>query len=225
MSTKQRFLNRLRLLASALNPFPHASGYQFVLGQVPQTAEEQLEKFFRRFEVLPLELQYFITDFMLRRCVMVVCEYVIYAAGFDTRLESTVPPPADTDAKTHEQALLKQYGWVKDFVDEINKQINLDEIIFSAAVQMCLYGRAAFEIIRDKQGIPVRLNVLEVHPDKPDAIKPVVDEHTGKLVKFTLKTRDGEIIYRPEEILYFVNTDLDSSYYGLSDVIPALPAC
>jgi hypothetical protein len=225
MSTKQRFLNRLRLLASALNPFPHASGYQFVLGQVPQTAEEQLEHFFRRFEILPLELQYFITDFMLRRCVMVVSEYVIYAAGFDTRLESTAPPPPDTDAKTYDETLLKQYGWIKDFVDGVNKQVNLDDIIFSAALQMCLYGRAAFEIVRDTQGVPVRLNVLPVHPDHAETLKPIIDKHTGRLVKFTLKTRNGDITYRPEEILYFVNTDLDSTYYGLSDVTPALPAC
>jgi hypothetical protein len=223
MGAKQQFKHRIRLLANALNPF--FSGNQLIIGKVPLTAEEQLDRFYRRYEVLPLELQYFITDFMLRRCVMAVSEYVIYAAGFDTKLESTMPPPAGTDAKTYDEKVLVEYGWVKDFIDDINKRVNLDEIIFSAALQMCLYGRAAFEILRDPKGIPVRLNVLEVHPDKPNSLKPVVDEKNGKLKKYVIKTQNGELTYRPDEILYFVNTDFEGAYMGLSDVIPALPSC
>jgi len=233
MTLRQRFAGRMRLLASALSPFSQASGNQFFIGKKPLTADDHLATYYKRFSILPLELQYFITDVMLRRCVVAVANFTIYVKGFDTKLEATKPPPDKTDAKTHNEALIKQYGWVKDFVDDINKTVNLDNLIFSAALTMEFYGRAAYEIVRDRKDIPVMLNALEVCPDRPDNLKPVINERTKKVVKYVIKRGDKEEVYRPEDVLYFVNLDINDSQYGLrydqvyalGDVTPALPAC
>ena len=101
---------------------------------------------------------------------------------------------------------------VKEKIDEINKRLNLDNALFVAQIKRSVYGNAAFEIVRDGEGYPTRLLSLQ-----STRIKPDIDEnwsHTG----YTY--RGQKAFYRPEDVLYFTNLELESDRQGLSDLEP-----
>ncbi|MCK4318319.1 phage portal protein, partial [Candidatus Bathyarchaeota archaeon] len=101
---------------------------------------------------------------------------------------------------------------VKDKIDEINKRLNLDSILFVAQIKRSVYGKAAFEIIRDGEGYPTRLLSLQ-----STRIKPDIDENWS-LTGYTY--RGQKAFYRPEDVLYFTNLELESDRQGLSDLEP-----
>ena len=116
-------------------------------------------------------------------------------SGFETILE-----PADANPE------------LKEKIDQINKQLNLDHALYTAQIKRDIYGKAAFEIIRDKQGTPEKLLSLQSTKIKPD-----LDEdwnHTG----FTYKAKKG--FYQPEDVLYFTNLEIESDLQGLSELEP-----
>jgi hypothetical protein len=101
---------------------------------------------------------------------------------------------------------------IKTSIDQINKKLNLDRVLYTAQINRSIYGKAAFEIVRDRHNTPIRLLTLESNKIKPD-IDPNWD-----LASYTYKGEKG--FYQPSDILYFTNQEITSNHHGLSDIEP-----
>lgn len=168
--------------------------------------------------IKPAEYRWFRRDELVRRCIIINAAYACFAAGFETKLE-----PVDKDlSEKQKEELLTKYAYIKTYVDQVNKQINLDNKLFIATVKRSLYGKAAFEVVYDSKKEPIWL--LSLNSNK---LKAKISEKTWALVGFTYEGRE-RIEYKPEEVLFFVNLQLEDdeeSYEGLSDVEPILSVC
>lgn len=101
---------------------------------------------------------------------------------------------------------------LKERIDDVNKKINLDKALYIAQIKRSIHGKAAFEIIRDKQEIPTKLLPLQ-----STQIKPEVDENWN-LTGFTYKGKKN--FYTPEDVFYLTNLELESNHLGLSELEP-----
>ncbi|MCL1977609.1 MAG: phage portal protein [Candidatus Bathyarchaeota archaeon] len=210
----------IRRLFASLNPFSGRGNSGFV--QLVQTVsdEDKLSAHFDKFNGLPDELKYYKTVPMLRRCIDILAGYVASAGGFDTVLE-----PAFSLEEQQKDVYLQKYSHVKAYVDEINKKVNLDHILFVACVKMCLYGKAGFKKVLDSTGVPCRLHVLPVANSDHQELQPVLNELSKELEGFKIQSSDGAIEYKVSDVLYFVNTDLSGNWQGISDLDELVPVC
>jgi len=101
---------------------------------------------------------------------------------------------------------------IKTEIDQINKQVNLDKILYTAQINRSIHGKAAFEIIRDRHNTPTRL--LPLNSTK---IKPDLDENWN-LTGYTYQGKEG--FYQQDEILYFTNHETQPNHQGISDIEP-----
>ena len=157
------------------------------------------------YEGMPEGYRWFRQDELLRKCIVTNAYFATMSAGFETVLEAT----GDADPG--------DYAFVKERVDEFNKQVNMDLILFVAQVKRSIYGKAGFEIVLDGDGDPSRLIPLQ-----SDRLKPNVSKD-WRLTGFRYEGRDG--FYDPDEVLYFVNLQLEADYEGLGDVEPVVNIC
>jgi len=139
--------------------------------------------------------------------------------SFDTILEPGPAAPTDFESEEAKQAYLDHYSEVKSHADKINTSVNLDLALRIAVVKAKIYGRAAFEIEFERQGKPWTSQPTRLVPLRSTEITPDVDDGWN-LTGFTYEGKRG--FYTPEEILYFVNSDLDGDWEGLSDIEPVL---
>ncbi|MBA7588088.1 hypothetical protein ES708_30136 [subsurface metagenome] len=72
--------------------------------------------------------RWFRQDEMVRRCVTVNSYVATMTAGFETELEAT--DPTGTLTKEQKEEIVKKYSYVKEFVDKINKKVNMDNTLF-----------------------------------------------------------------------------------------------
>ena len=142
------------------------------------------------------DYRWFRQDELIRRCVATNALFAT-ASGFETTLESEGPD---------------DYASIKEAVDETNKRVNLDKALHDAQVKRSIHGRAAYEIVRNSRELPQRLIPLSSTQIRPD-----LDEHWSH-TGFTYQGQRG--FYKPEEVLYLTNLDLEADYVGLSDVEP-----
>ncbi|MGQ9543693.1 MAG: phage portal protein [Candidatus Bathyarchaeia archaeon] len=147
-------------------------------------------------------------NFLVRKAIDSLAFWSV-KEGFETVLEPAIDPDED----------IEQYSWVKDQVDRINHIVNLDNILRVAIVKMKIYGRAAFEIEFELAGKPWTSQPVRLIPLDSTQIRPDIDEGWN-LTGYTYEGMKG--FYTPEEILYFVNSDLEGDLVGLSDVEPVL---
>lgn len=154
--------------------------------------------------------RWFRQDEMVRRCLVVNAYFATLTAGFETELEA-VGDLSDAE----KERVVEKYGYVKEFVDEINKQVNLDSILFVSQIKRSIYGNAAWEIVTEKDGkTPAWLLSLE-----SERIKPEIDEDTWELLSYKINNVPA---YEPEKVLYFTNMQLESDKVGLSDIEPVV---
>jgi len=106
---------------------------------------------------------------------------------------------------------------LKDEIDSMNKQLNLDQVLYVAQVKRSIYGKAGFEVVLGSNKLPVELLSLQ-----SDKLKPDVDEN-WELTGYTYKGKQG--FYEPDEVLYFSNLQLESDLLGLSDIEPVRSVC
>jgi len=142
------------------------------------------------------DYRWFRQDELTRRCIATNALFAT-AGGFETTLEAESP---------------EEYASIKEAVDDANKRVNLDKLLHDAQVKRSIHGRAAYEIVKNSRGLPQRLIPLSSTQIRPD-----LDEqwnHTG----FTYQGQRG--FYKPDEVLYLTNLDLEADYMGLSDVEP-----
>jgi len=161
----------------------------------------------------PDAYRWFRRDELVRRCIITNASVACFAAGFETELEA-----ADENLSEEEKAaIVEQFSYVKAYVDQINKQVNLDNILFIAQVKRSIYGKAAFEIVLDKKGAPDWL--LSLQSTKLKAL--VSDDWTLKGFDY-----NGELNkYKAQEVLYFVNLQLENDYVGIDEVEPVTAVC
>ncbi|MDR2699293.1 MAG: phage portal protein [Nitrososphaerota archaeon] len=183
--------------------------------------EKQLKLWETRFAKKTLEEKCYLTTPKLRRCIDVLAGFIV-AAGFDTEIACTDKTLTKEELATFQT----KYTYVKAYVDHINSLVNLDQISFTAIVQMCINGKAGFEKSSNKEGEIDKLIVLPTANSQKQGLQPVVNTRK-RLTGFTLKVKDNPkpLTYNLTEVLYFLNTDLEDDYQGLSDVEALMPNC
>lgn len=147
------------------------------------------------------DYRWFRQDELVRKCV-VTNAYYATLHGFNTVTEAETP---------------ENHRDVKERVDEVNKAVNLDLVLFTAQVKRSVYGKAGFEVVTDDEGLPMKLLSLE-----SDRLKPDLDEDWD-LTGYTYRGRKG--FYGPEEVLYFTNMELEADRLGLSDLESLRSVC
>jgi len=153
-----------------------------------------------------------------RRCSLVRRSINILASwttkkGFQTVLEPIEAGMKDEEKKTFLEK--PEYVDLKNEIDRINKAVNLDWIIRVAEIKRKVYGKCGFEIVLDNDEKPRRLIPL-----KSTELHPKLDED-WELEKFEYPTQD-RAGYAPEQILYFVNEQIEGDMLGLSAIEPVL---
>jgi hypothetical protein len=171
----------------------------------------------KNYEGMDRNYRWFRQDELVRRCIVINAAYATMAAGFETELEPVQDMPEE-----QKQAFVKQYKYIKDYVDTINRKVNLDHALFVAQVKRSIYGKCGFEVIREStNGAPNWLLSLQSTSDSGTKLEPELNEN-WELTGFKY---NGEHKYQPIEVLYFVNLELENDHLGLSDIEPIASTC
>jgi len=132
--------------------------------------------------------------------------------GFETVIEDVIPGKISEEKKVE----------LKAYVDRINGDVKLDNRLRLALVKAPIWGKAGFEIEFQKKDAPwiagnqpVRLNSL-----KSTLLAPKVDPDAWKLTSFEYNGKPD--FYKPEEVLFFVRSEIDDDWQGRSDIEPVL---
>jgi hypothetical protein len=165
------------------------------------------------YEGMNANYRWFRQDEMVRRCVVINGLFSTMTAGFETELEAT-----GSVEKEEKEAIIEKYGYVKEFIDDLNKKVNMDQVLFVSQVKRSIYGKAGWEIIFESDGGPP-LWLLSLQSPK---LKPDLSDDWS-LKGFTYEGKPE--MYALEEILYFTNLQLENDREGLSDVEPIADIC
>jgi hypothetical protein len=147
------------------------------------------------------DYRWFRQDELVRKC-LVSNAFFSTQSGYETVLECEE---------------YEKFSFVKEMIDEFNQALNMDQSLFTAQIKRSIYGRAGFEVVRDKKGYPLRLISLQSTKLKPDL------NENWELTGFTYNGIKG--FYEPGEILYFTNLQLEADLFGLSEVEPVRSVC
>jgi len=158
------------------------------------------------YEGMGEDYRWFRQDELVRKCVVTNAYFATMTTGFETVLEATRD---DVDPE--------DYAYVKEGVDDVNKAVNLDLVLFVAQIKRSIYGKAGFEIVLDEDNLPAWLLSLQSTKLKPNLTE------AWELTGYRYEGRDG--FYEPGEILYFLNLPLEADNEGLSDVEPVRAVC
>jgi len=156
-------------------------------------------------------------NWLVRRAVNTLAFWTT-KEGFDTKLELTVKQKGLT--KDQEDRLIEPYSYVKDYVDDVNTTVNLDDALRTAQIKRSIFGRSAFEIEGTITN-PTRLIPLD-----STLIEPLIDKNW--YLKGYSYAGQGSLIspyYLPNEVLYFTLNDFEGDLKGLSDIEPIVPDC
>jgi len=165
-------------------------------GRTTSTAYAGMHKYYREYR----------RDSLVRGCIDVLAFFAT-GKGFDVAVEPIDP---DEDPGKYED--------LKAYVNEMNRRVNLDGILRQVVIKAKIYGKAAFEVVRDERtGEPQELLPLD-----STKIQPEIDEETWQLKSFKYGPESG--FYRPDEVLYFANNVLEADLEGLSDIEPIMDA-
>ena len=101
-------------------------------------------------------------------------------------------------------------------VNTLNKRVNLDTIIAIAIIKREIFGRAAYEIVKDTAG-----QIVALLPLNSDAISPVINEETQMIESFSYaNAKDGRL--KVEDVLYFPRLPLGRDLMGQSSITPIM---
>lgn len=160
-------------------------------------------------------------NFLVRGAIDSLAEWT-GKEGFDTVLEPALD--ASFASEEEKQAFLsrREYQEAKAYADKINKDVGMDQTIVRAITWAKIEGRSPFETVFKRPGDPwgnenppARLNPLT-----PTLIKPNMDPDTWVLTSFDYGSQKD--FYDPNELLYFVNSDLVDDRLGMSAIEPIL---
>lgn len=101
---------------------------------------------------------------------------------------------------------------IKNYIDGVNAQVNMDDFIYKMIIKREIDGRAGGEIVTDGNG-----NVTSLIPLVGSKIKPKINEETFEVEKYEyVGAIDGG--YDVEDILYFTLNSLKSDRLGISAI-------
>jgi len=178
------------------------------------------------YAAMPTGYRQFREDALVRKCVVLRATWAT-KAGFDTILEPTkeiVGADGKPDEKAKE-AYLKQFQDLKDYIDRCNRIVKMDFKLRNMLIRAKLQGKAVQQIVwadKVEKGLGIGDPRMLV-PLRPDLLKPFLAKD-WTFVGISYKGRGSlqNPAYTADELLYFVNEDLDEDKVGLSDVEPIL---
>lgn len=100
---------------------------------------------------------------------------------------------------------------IKFKIDTINRTVNADLTWFIAMIKREIWGRAAFEIVRDTNG-----EIVMLLPLMSTLVEPVIDPDTMTVDHYKYGIEDLEI--DPEDIIYFAKDALEWDRLGISSI-------
>lgn len=155
----------------------------------------------------------FRTDALVRRCLLSNAFFATMAGGFDTVVEATDKSLTPEQQETFQE----KYAPLKSAVDEVNRAVDMDQVLFVAQVKRSIFGKAGFEILRRGR------QPTELIPLNSPKITPKINPNWS-LAGYTYDNID-QVKYQPDEVLYFTNIQLDADREGLSDIEPIRGIC
>jgi len=148
-------------------------------------------------------LKYYKTISLVRQCVNLRASFAT-SRGFFTEVEVL----DDSDPE--------EFLDVKKKVDEVNRKVNLDEVVYIAEIKREIFGFAGFEIVKAKKE-PVKLNPLQ-----SALLEPVLDENWN--LDSYIYNNDEENPLKPDDIFFVGNDRLEGDPRGLSMIQPIVSA-
>lgn len=153
------------------------------------------------------DYRYYRRNELVRRCINANAFFTTMSGGFETRLQGL---SQSTD--------LSSYAMVKEKIDEINRKVNMDLVLYQAQIKRSVFGWSAHEILSDpRTGLPVKMLPLDSTKIRPDI------DVNWRLTGYTYEGRRGQ--YKPDDILWFRNIPLEGDHLGLSDIEPIRITC
>jgi len=154
----------------------------------------------------------YLRDSLVGPCIDVIAFFTTNK-GFDPVLD--VGSDVETVDRNNEDAVkayLEQPEHKKaiTYVNKINAQVGLDDVLRTAVIDLKIFGHAAFEISADAQSNPEDL--IQKYP--PDIV-PNIDENF-KLQGYDYKNQSK--FYTPEKMLYFVQRPRRRDILGRGDI-------
>ncbi|RLI17757.1 hypothetical protein DRO54_11050 [Candidatus Bathyarchaeota archaeon] len=141
---------------------------------------------------------------LVRKCINLIAYFTIHA-GFRVAVRGG-------SARANKK--------LANYINKLIEDINLKDAIYVGIVGKMIWGHFGFEIVRNTKGDIVQL--LPLNP--PDKLLPKFKTN-NVLSGFEFSPSGVPITYKPEEVLYFVETSLDSDMIGLSAIEPIVTPC
>jgi hypothetical protein len=139
--------------------------------------------------------------------------------GFDTVLEPRgVKFTEDEAGKAAKAVYLAKYAGLKEFIDQQNENVSLDDMLPIGVIMAKIFGHHGFEYDDDGEEFTRWVSL------DPDQINPVNNRRKQRM-GYSYKGRGTTVaapFYQPEDIFYLCNKDLDGRGFGLSDIEPIL---
>lgn len=158
--------------------------------------------------------RWFRQDELVRRCIVLSAMFATRAAGFETELE----PVGAFETVEEKEAEVEKFAYVKEYIDSLNKLVNMDQILFVSQVKRSIYGSAGWEMILESEdGPPLWLLSLQSIKLEPEL------SADWELKSYKYEGRSEA--YETWEILYFLNLSLENDLKGLSEIEPIRDKC
>lgn len=164
---------------------------------------------------MPDEYRWFRQDEIVRRCVLINGFFSTETAGFDTVLE--VRPDEQGNVPEDATPILEKYAYLKHAMDGLNQTLNMDDVLLATQIKRSVFGKCGWEIVANEGKLPTKLVALE-----SDKLKPELDDNWD-LESYEYDGKKAR--YKPEEVFYILNLQLEGDKEGLSDVEPIVPKC
>jgi len=145
---------------------------------------------------------YYKSTGVLRKCINMVANFTT-RAGFETTI-SCINKNDDPEKE--------EYQAVKRKVDELNRLVNLDEVLRITQIKRQIYGNAGWQVVG-----PSFLKIKKLIPLHSAYIYPQVDKKTGDFTHINYAYVKGGII-KTDRLLYFTVDQIENSISALNGV-------
>ena len=148
-------------------------------------------------------LSYYKTISLVRQCINLRSSFAT-SKGFFTEIETL----GDEDPE--------EFVEVKKKVDEMNRKVNLDEVVYIAEIKREIFGYAGFEIVKAKK------ECVKLNPLQSVLLEPNLDEDWN--LDYYIYDNNDENELKPEDIFFIGNDRLEGDPRGLSMIQPIVSA-
>jgi len=153
-----------------------------------------------------------ISDYLSAYQRMALVTQCINATAFYTTRKGFKTVVTGPDASICEKIKLK--------VDTLNKKVDMDTMLTIAVIKRDVFGRSAFEIVRDGHN-----NIMKLLPLSSTGIVPNVNTDTQMVdyYNYTSSTPgQTKMELQPDEVLYFPRLPLERNMLGVSAIDPIM---